>query len=247
MLSDYFAAHDTHLDFYRTCLPLPDAIVVKEGKPDKLCAREARGLIEATRGYDALIIASRWDTYTETTHNPGEARTAKRRFFLWRTADGGEPQTPEHSKEVFTEALGKFVAELEKSKMPALFFGQAPPMGADFSRCATQPMWRNPGKCRPYYTRAQATARIKYSDDALSAVAQTSPLVRHISFIDRLCPKSEPYCRHMLGGEYLYRDDDHVNFLGARMLGIEIRGSLDEFYSLMASRDGHYASAAEIN
>lgn len=247
MLSDYFIAHETRLDFYRTCLPFPGAIVVKEGKPDKLCAREARGLIEMTHGYDALIIASRWDTYTETTHNPGEARTANRRFFLWRSADSGEPLTPEHSKKVFSEALGQFVAEAEKSKMPVLFFGQVPPMGADFSRCATQPMWRMPEKCRPYYTREQAVARIKYSDDALGAIARKSPLVRRISYIKTLCPKTDAYCRHMLRGEYLYRDDDHVNFLGDRMLGIEIRASLDEFYGLMIDPDGQYATAADIN
>lgn len=247
MLSDYFAAHDASLDYYRTCLPFPGAIVVKEGKPDKTCGREARGILEKTRAYDAVIVAARWDTYTETTHNPGEARLANRDFFLWRKPDAGEPKTPEHSKAVFSQALGDFVAEMEKTGMPVLFLGQVPPMGADFSRCAAQPMWRAPEKCRPYYTRDKAMARVAYSDEALRKVALNSPLVRHISFIDRLCPDAGRYCRYLLDGEYLYRDDDHVNFLGARVLGIEIRPSLDDFYALMADPDGNYSTAAEIN
>lgn len=246
MLSDYFAAHDTRLDYYRACLPFPGAIVVKDGKPDKECGREARGIFEKARGYDAVIVAARWDTYTETTHNPGEARLANRRFFLWREGVAGEPQTPEHSRAVFSQALGDFVDEMEKTNTPVLFLGQAPPMGADFSRCATQPMWRSPEKCRPYYTREKAIARVAYSDEALRTAALKSPLVRRISFIDRLCPAAERYCRYMSGGEYLYRDDDHVNFLGARMLGIEIRPSLDDFYALMANPGGNYSTAAEI-
>jgi len=247
MLSDYFAAHGASLDYYRACLPFPGAIVVKDGKPDKACGREARGILEKARGFDAVIVAARWDTYTETTHNPGEARLANRRFFLWRKPDDGEPQSPEHSKAVFSQALSDFVVEMEKTRTPILFLGQVPPMGADFSRCATQPIWRAPEKCRPYYTRDEAIARVAYSDDALRSAAQKSPLVRHISFIDKLCPENERYCRYMSGGEYLYRDDDHVNFLGARMLGIEIRPSLDDFYALIANPDGHYSTAADIN
>ena len=215
LVSAYAKSRGLRLDFLPgRCLPLLGVTRIVDGNEVQRCKSYGAQLEAAMRfgKYEAVFVAARWSTTLNGGLDAYEAAGIGDSFFLKETGSAAELNATT-SLAAFEVGLSNLVNAATRAKSRLVILGQAPPLGIDLGPC----LMRRGDDCHPYYTRAEAYERIRASNEAISSAVRGSGS-RFINSFAIMCPKRAEYCPAFSKKTFLYRDDDHLNYDGARSL-----------------------------
>ncbi|MEA2988728.1 MAG: hypothetical protein QOG83_1439 [Alphaproteobacteria bacterium] len=185
---------------------------------DSACsAQRARfiGMLKSSPEIEFVFLAARWSAYlSDTYRNEGDARSEARGLQLLK------------------EGLEELVAEIAVPGRRVILLGEMPQMGFDPIPCVileSMDLWRDQrerGRCRATTAsipRSSMEERLSATNDILRAVAASRPDVLAFFPTDRMC---EPDCITSIGGEFLFRDSNHLR----RNLSVAV---IDELVTLV--------------
>ncbi len=188
---------------------------------DSSCAERARyiDVLKSSPEIEFVILAARWSAYLSVTYrNEGDARSVPRGL------------------ELLKEGLEDFVAEMAPLGRRIILLGEMPQMGFDPIPCVILEsirLWRDQserGRCREMTAsipRQSFLERQSATNEVLRSVAASHPGVLAFFPTDKMC---EPDCITSIGGEFLFRDSNHLR----RNLPADV---VDKFITLLRLPD----------
>jgi hypothetical protein len=188
---------------------------------DSSCADRARyiGLLESSPEIEFVILAARWSAYLSVTYrNAGDTRSVARGL------------------ELLKEGLEEFVVEIAPLGRKIVLLGEMPQLGFDPIPCVILEgiyLWRDQGereRCRTMTAsipRSSFVERQSATNEVLRSVAANHPDVFAFFPTDKMC---EPDCITSIGGEFLFRDGNHLR----RNLSVD---ALEKFVTLLGLPD----------
>ncbi|MBM7456320.1 peptidoglycan/LPS O-acetylase OafA/YrhL [Oceanisphaera litoralis] len=196
------------------CPPFIGVDLIKHGRPEAECTDTNNKLFEVIKQSESSVIflAGRWAMYTETTRSEGEKGS---RVFLGDSSDYSE--SLENSRRAFRVGMETTIQQLIANNKRPVLFEQAPSYPFLPSNClikkATYP-WMKDENCD--IDMASVTKRQAYANAVIEMLEEKYPELMVIRINDQICENG--WCKSELQGVPLYRDDDHINDRGSRLL-----------------------------
>lgn len=168
---------------------------------DTSCAERARyiAMLKSSPEIEFVILAARWSAYLAVTYREqGDARSVPRGLQLLR------------------DGLEEFIAEIAPLRRRIVLLGEMPQMGFDPIPCVILQdihLWRDQSErehCQAMIAsipRQSFLERLSATNEVLKLVAAGHPDVVAFFPTDKMC---RPDCITSIGGEFLYRDGNHL-------------------------------------
>ena len=171
-----------------------------------------------------VVFAARWHLYANTT-----AGDVDRHWFEYGEHRGSEPAS---SSDALEQAARDAIGKLLGASKHVVVIGQVPPYGVSALHCFRRPGWlidfSDPATCRGYDAR-RVREIAAVSDGIFEALSRELGFT-YVNLTEQLCSSDEsgePSCAHLLDGQFIYRDDDHVNRFGSATLMRALGGAFD--------------------
>jgi peptidoglycan/LPS O-acetylase OafA/YrhL len=181
-------------------------------------------VLKSSPEIEFVFLASRWSAYlSDTYRNEGDARTEARGL------------------ELLKEELEEFAAAIATPGRKVVLLGEMPQMGFDPIPCLIVEsiyreglfLWRDQrerGRCQAMtgsIPRSSFLERQSATNEVLSSVAASHSDVLAFFPTDKMC---DPDCITSIGGEFLFRDGNHLR----RNLSVDL---VDKFVTLLGLSD----------
>lgn len=231
-LADYFAEREI-LGLNRWaggCPPILGVYVIRDDLDNALqrreeCYRFARQAVRAASNQsDVAIIAARWSIYI------GDALTRGREIHILGTQDVDHPEraNKEQSEKVLRVYLESTVQRLTSSGVRVILVEQIPPLGINRGLCLSgNSMVNAETDCRGFSAK-ESVEVVDRANQVLRDIAASNENVFVLSAADEICPQSNQYCLDSIDDIFLWRDDDHLNAAGSKVLVHRLGTKLDE-------------------
>ncbi len=191
------------------------------GAKQEACTRQVslwQEFILAHSGvFDFVILANRWNML----FNPGEIEGLSiREDRLARFPYDGRFPSIEESRQNFVPALRATARMIEEAGATTIVFGQAPTKNRSAAGCDQLPRYLISQesihrRCSSVHDSTMVP-RSSFVDQSIAQVADTDPLIHGVVLTEIFCPGS--VCTSVVGDRSLYRDDNHLNGIGAMYL-----------------------------
>ena len=197
------------------CLPLPEVRTWTNGQIRNKCISLRDNvetfLFEQKQG-QLVILAARWAVYTEDKRSEIGGGMGLRLI-----DDKGEIDTTHvTSRRVFKEKLNLLIKKLSDSGRDVLILGQVPPHPTNPVPCVVKAMHRDASMAPCMLPRREAEKRLSFSNSVIREIAESYPNVWAFLPSELICKRKR--CGLFLDRVYLYRDDDHINVGGSKVL-----------------------------
>ncbi len=156
-----------------------------------------------------VILAARWDYYAQTRRFASEGG---RRAYLTRAKWAFV--SVEKSQENFANGLQKTADQLIAAGKRVVILGQVPEFDFDPPRCVKMSILTAASNEICKIKLNDVRKRHAYAEQLFKKMSAASPMIRYVQTSDVFCNKSD--CSPLLEGKIAYKDDDHINDLGAR-------------------------------
>ncbi len=156
-----------------------------------------------------VILAARWAYYAQTRRFAGEAGG---RAYL--TRHKWAFVSVEKSQENFTRGLQETTTQLMAAGKHVILLGQIPEFGFNPPRCIKMSILTSASNSVCKISINDVRKRQAHSEQLLRKIAAANPMIRYVHTSDVFC--NESVCSPLLEGKIAYKDDDHINALGAR-------------------------------
>lgn len=173
-------------------------------------ADELAAFLAENKGVKLIVIALRWDFYTQDVRSEAIGKTPVR---LIDDVDR-TPGDAEASRRVLERALRRLVASLVADGKQVLLIGQVPPYPRSPVNCVARAIHHGSAVSRCFAPAPEVRRRLEFSNNLLVRLAAESDAVHAYLPTDTLC--DDKLCSLFLNGIFLYRDDDHLNPTGAK-------------------------------
>jgi peptidoglycan/LPS O-acetylase OafA/YrhL len=173
-------------------------------------ADELAAFLAENKGVKLIVIALRWDFYTQGLRSEAIGKTPVR---LIDDVDR-TPGDAEASRRVLERALRRLVASLVADGKQVLLIGQVPPYPRTPVNCVARAIHHGSAVSRCFAPASEIRQRLEFSNNLLLRLAAESGAVHAYLPTDTLC--DDQLCSLFLNGTFLYRDDDHLNPAGAK-------------------------------
>lgn len=173
-------------------------------------ADEFAAFLAENKGVRLIVIALRWDFYTQGLRSEAIGKTPLR---LIDDVDR-TPGEAEASRRVLERALRRLVASLVAEGKQVLLMGQIPPYPRTPVNCVARAIYHRSAVSRCFAPAPEIRRRLEFSNNLLLRLAAESDAVHAYLPTDTLC--DDQLCSLFLNGTFLYRDDDHLNPTGAK-------------------------------
>ncbi len=171
--------------------------------------QKALTAILADKQIDTVILAARWAYYADTRRFAGEAGG---RAFLTRSKWDFVPIA--QSRENFSTGLQKTLDQLTLAGKKVILLGQVPEFGFDPPRCIKMRIITKTSTDRCKISTSAMRKRQDYAEKTMKLLAAAHQMIRYVTTSKAFCNATT--CSPVLDGEIAYRDDDHINILGAK-------------------------------
>lgn len=137
------------------------------------------------------------------------------------TKDQAAPTNKEESQAYFKKNLNKTLQRLKKSGKTVVLVGATPYQGVNLAQCINRPGWLmtldHSIKTCSGFSKADSLNRMAEVNEVLRAAAERADVL-WVDPTPTFCPENEANCLRIKDGNLLYKDDDHLNSFGARLL-----------------------------
>ncbi len=131
------------------------------------------------------------------------------------------PTNTAESQNYFKKNLGKTLQKLKKSGKTVVLVGAIPYQGVNLAQCINRPGWLmtldHSIKTCSGFSKEDSLNRMAEVNAVLAAAAKRADVI-WVDPTPTFCPESEVNCLRIKDGNLLYKDDDHLNSFGARIL-----------------------------
>ena len=167
---------------------------------------------------DVVILHGRFSLNWETKKPKSQEQNTTKFIGL---KDQPAPTNKEESQKYFREALDKTLKRLKDSGKTVVLVGAVPYQGIDLAQCLNRPSWlmslNHTIKTCGGFTREDALNRMAGVNSVLKEAAERADVL-WVDPTPTFCPETEINCLRIIDGNLLYKDDDHLNNYGARIL-----------------------------
>lgn len=203
------------------CVLLPGVNRLDGTKIRKSCQRaqeNVRRFLQAHPEVRLVIIAHRWAIYAHEYRFEIDGRTGEPTQEGPKLIDAiDKDASAKTSRRVIARALRKFVAEMVASGRHVLLLGQVPAYRTAPARCVVRARYYRDDETQCYAKKEEILQRFSFAHELLRELTKTHTAVHTFFPTDILC--NDHTCSPFLDGVFLYRDDDHLNEIGAEQLG----------------------------
>ncbi|ART80337.1 acyltransferase family protein [Oceanisphaera avium] len=201
------------------CPPFIGVDLIKHGKPESECTLRNNQLLETIKrsSSEVVFLAGRWAMYTETTRSPGEKGSI---VFLGDSSDYSESR--ENSRRAFKKGLEMTVSELIANGKKPVLFEQVPSYSYSPSNCLVKKAtysWLKEESCN--ISEKEVMQRQEYANKVIREIENkyANLLVVRVNAI--IC--NGQICKSEINDVPLYKDNDHLNMKGSRVLFHEFK------------------------
>lgn len=200
------------------CPPLPEAYVVDAAGTEiyKGCRKfneDVLAEIIDNPKVKTVILGGRWSQWSEGTERSRERLGAE--HYLGDTVD--KNGSIENTRRLLEQQLPQLAERLTVAGKRVILLGQAPEYSFSPAGCISRALLRSADAsiCSDRHFD-QTLNRLRFSNELLKRAAGKVPGVSAVVPSDVLCNATS--CRMTLDGRPIYRDDDHLNNAGARLV-----------------------------
>jgi len=167
---------------------------------------------------DVVILHGRYAQNWETKNPIVQDQTTTKYNGL---AGQPAPTNKAESQAYFKRALGKTLQKLKKANKTVVLVGAVPYQGVNLAQCINRPGWlmsldHSIKTCRGF-SREDSLNRMAEVNAVLKNAAERADVI-WVDPTPTFCPEGEINCLRIKDGNLLYKDDDHLNSFGARLL-----------------------------
>ena len=195
------------------CAPFAGVRAMLDGRELTKCAsfpREFAAFLAENKQLKLVIIALRWDTYTR---EDGSGARGQNYVKLVDDIDP-KPSGANASGRVLERSLRTLVGGLVANGKQVLLIGQVPPYLRTPMNCVAKAVHHESDVSRCFVPVSQVRQQLDFSNGLLRRLAAESDAVHAFLPTDILC--DEKSCSPLLNSVFLYRDNNHLNTVGAR-------------------------------
>lgn len=208
------------------CPPIAEGGIIKNGALDKKCEQNNKSTLESILRSDVEIVflGGRWAVYTETTLAENEEGNHS---YLGDKHD--QIQSVENNRRVITKGLEKTISTLIAHGKTPIIFTQIPSYPFNPSNCLFKKMTvESLANLSCDIDKQAFEERYRFAKALFASFKDKYPQMLIIDTQPLVCRDNT--CVSQLDEQPLYKDNDHINSLGARKLYHEYMktGAADE-------------------
>jgi hypothetical protein len=158
-----------------------------------------------------VALAHRWSIYTGTSLYGQEGHLP---FYLLGSKQ--DERSEQRSRAVLNQALKQTLDYFESKGIQVVLLGEMPPLGRDPIKCIAQAIMRKQGLDLCGRPLQEVRLRLDYVNGLMSDLAEQRKGVSFFSPVAVMC--EHEWCGPILKGVVAYRDNNHLNRMGAEQL-----------------------------